>query len=1019
MEGTDDASEEPPVRPRSEALGPGSDVEHDLRNQVMHRLFGAAHQPKKARVFGRYEAVGRLGAGAMGTVYLARDPELEREVAIKVLHAEIADSDRAQLVLEAKAMARLKHPNVVAVYDVGEQDGEVFVAMERIGGVTLREWQDASERTAREVVGAYLEAARGLHAAHLAGIVHRDFKPDNVLFGDDGRVTVMDFGLARVKESARERVAQSIGPASVASLSDEELRRGPVQNLSGTPAYMAPEYIRGGRGNAASDQFSFCVALYEALCGERPFVGVTLVTLLTKISTGEREARPAVARVPQRLWQVIERGLKNNPKLRYPSMAALIAALEQALVPRWRRHGGVLLVASLMASAGGGALAYRSLDRSTCIREGARVDEVWSAEAQASVRSGLLGTDLSYAPTTWERVDEHLDGWSSRWRQVRVEACEQRTRDGRAAQRVDCLDRQLGELSGLLEVLTVSDPAIAEQALGAVTQLPAPSRCQDDQWVMTTSVAGSAAITPAERRRVEAARERLSRARALDRAGKHEQALVLAREQLATAEALEHAPLQAEALLRIGAIQDSLGQYAEAEGRLLDAYVLATEVDAPRVALEAGVMLIRLVGARLDRTSEAYTWGRLTLGYVERLGENAGLLAADRLCGLVEVDLAGGDKRDAQQRARAARELALEILEEDDPRHTHFLSVEARVYQSLGEFEQSAALNRRSIALIERVLGPEHPSLVPHLTNLTIVQGTLNQLAEARETATRGLELQVSVLGPDHPAVGGALNNLGNIAMLQGDLRAAAELQERSLTIKTRSLGAEHAAVLRQLQNLGTLELQRGKPREALEYFTRALEGLQRTHGPTHPDLASALLNLASAHSDLGDEQRAVAVLDKARTVLESGQEPDSMTMGIVLYNLTNSQIALDQPEIAKDSVRRSLTIFEQRLGVEHPRVGAALAVYGGLLWSGGDHDEATRLLERSLEILTATDQTVLSPAHPRFTLAQLRWEQGQHQEALALATRALNEAAGAAVDAELLKQLRRWIDAHPPAKPR
>ena len=288
---------------------------------------------------GRYLIIERVGSGAMGVVYGAYDPELDRKIALKLLKArELGQEDaaRARLLREAKAMARLAHPNVIAVHDVGIFDGQVFLAMEFLGGGTLNSWLAARPRHWREVLDVFVGAGRGLAAAHAAGLVHRDFKPENVLLDREGRPRVVDFGLAR--EAAARQLGAGAGVATEETSGNhlETLTR--TGAIMGTPAYMAPEQIAGDATDERTDQFSFCVALYEALYGGRPFRGESLLRLLHRVTEGELEPTPADREVPAWIRRALLRGLKADPAQRWPSMAPLIAALQDDPAARHRRR---------------------------------------------------------------------------------------------------------------------------------------------------------------------------------------------------------------------------------------------------------------------------------------------------------------------------------------------------------------------------------------------------------------------------------------------------------------------------------------------------------------------------------------------------------------------------------------------------------------------------------------------------------------------------------------------------------
>ena len=306
---------------------------------------------------GRYVIEGLVGSGSMGAVYAASDPDLARTVAVKLLRSEeLSDSARqqvrARLLREAQAMARLSHPEVITVYDVGAFGDQLFVAMEYVEGTTLRRWRVERHRSCAEILEVYERAGSGLAAAHEAGLVHRDFKPDNVLVGRDGRVRVTDFGLAR-----SARAAPAPAPTSSDAGDSAVLTLTRTGTLLGTPAYMAPEQLRGGTADARSDVFAFCVALYEALYGERPFPGSTVDSLRASIEAGHVRAAPIVNRVPGWTRSVLLRGLRAAPELRFESMRALLDGLRASRMASRRRVGRGLAISALGVFAAFAAFA--------------------------------------------------------------------------------------------------------------------------------------------------------------------------------------------------------------------------------------------------------------------------------------------------------------------------------------------------------------------------------------------------------------------------------------------------------------------------------------------------------------------------------------------------------------------------------------------------------------------------------------------------------------------------------------
>jgi len=350
---------------------------------------------------GRYVIEAFIGQGAMGTVYGAHDPDLDRKVAVKLLRAEsLSDAARqrmrARLLREAKAMARLSHPEVITVYDVGTFGDQLFVAMEHIAGCTLRTWRAAQHRSYPEIMTVYERAGSGLAAAHEAGLVHRDFKPDNVLIGRDGRVRVMDFGLARSEDGAD-------GSAKPSPTDDKLDERREVTTLTrtgallGTPAYMAPEQLRGHAASSRSDVFSFCVSLYEALYGERPFAGTTVVELQSAIERGQVRPPPIMTRVPGWVHAQLMQGLRPSPDARFASMRALLDAFRSAHTTARRRKGA----AAAAGAAGLGLLLacaaiYTRFGPAASDREASRAPSA-AASLSPSVRTSRP-EDLAPAP---------------------------------------------------------------------------------------------------------------------------------------------------------------------------------------------------------------------------------------------------------------------------------------------------------------------------------------------------------------------------------------------------------------------------------------------------------------------------------------------------------------------------------------------------------------------------------------------------------------------------------------------
>jgi tetratricopeptide (TPR) repeat protein/predicted Ser/Thr protein kinase len=335
---------------------------------------------------GRFEIVSKLGEGGMGVVLLATDPMLNRKVALKVLRASqrAGDDGRRRLLREAQGVAKLVHENVVVVHEVGQHDGQIYVAMEYVAGTTLGRWQKT--RGWLEVLAIYLRAGRGLEAAHAAGLVHRDFKPDNVLVGDDGRVRVSDFGLVASIGDTEPR-----GPSSAPSELSASLTR--TGMVVGTPRYMAPEQYSAAAVDARADQFAFCVALYEALYRKPPFPGESSTEICERVLAGDITPVPADSDVPPIVRDAVLRGLRRAPAERFPSMKELLATLARAdMQPvaearsprRWRR-ALIVAGAGLVVATGVFVVAWES-------RGGAPKAAAGSAAAGSAAAGSAAGS---------------------------------------------------------------------------------------------------------------------------------------------------------------------------------------------------------------------------------------------------------------------------------------------------------------------------------------------------------------------------------------------------------------------------------------------------------------------------------------------------------------------------------------------------------------------------------------------------------------------------------------------------
>ncbi|MEM6996141.1 MAG: serine/threonine-protein kinase, partial [Myxococcota bacterium] len=589
--------------------------------------------PDPAGSLGRYAIIEELGRGGMGVVLRAYDPNLQREVALKIVRTSALSADaEGRLVREARAMARLSHPNVVAIFDVvveemtdGAAQSRVVLAMEYVAGSTLRRWLLAEDRTADEVLDRFVRAGRGLAAAHREGLLHRDFKPDNVLVGDDGRVRVTDFGLARFEVGSESGGAAS-GPQRVADpAADPEHaveadRSGPLSDASnllsssgtpltragtvmGTPRYMAPEQHRDESLTAAIDQYAFCIALWEALLVESPFSGEGKA--LARAKAQGPPPWPDKGVVSAGIAAAIRRGLSPDPARRFDDMEALLAELSTPKSQTVRRWAPLLLTGAVTGALSWAAFA-RDPDAPQCTGAGPAMAEVWNADRRASVRSAILATEVAFAPGVHERIGRQLDAWATRWRAAHTETCEATRVRGEQSEavmdrRMACLQRARSELDAAVRVLTEATSSTVGRAHRVVDGLPRLSRCADVERLL----ADVAPPSPGQAAAVAVIRADLARSAAQERAGAYAQAQESALRAEAKTASLDYPPIRTEVWLQLANVHDAMGRFADAERALREAQRLGARWQQWELVGDATRQLMWILGYQQARYSEA------------------------------------------------------------------------------------------------------------------------------------------------------------------------------------------------------------------------------------------------------------------------------------------------------------------------------------------------------------------------------------------------------------------------------
>ncbi|MCA9706322.1 MAG: serine/threonine protein kinase [Myxococcales bacterium] len=828
---------------------------------------------------GRYTVLGEVGRGAMGIVYAAYDPQLDRRVALKVLHATREQQSAQRLVREARALARFAHPNVVTVHDVGVTSGRSFIAMEFIEGSTLRDWLQAESRSTDAILEALRAAGRGLAAAHDAGLVHRDFKPHNVMTTPQGRVVVMDFGLAR-PAGERSGVPDAI-EASSTSPDPIELEHSPALDLGltstgmvmGTPTYMSLEQHRGEAATPASDQYSFCVTAFEALCDERPFDGPTRMAIALAIKNGHRAPWAGVRPVPARVRRAIERGLGAEADERWPSMQALLDELEP---PRRRPLGPLALTLGGLGIVSSGIVGFTLASRSTdsaCANVEAPIAAVWGPAQRERLESTFAATELAYAGETAERVTTHLDTYADRWRAGRSEACAahhlQKLQSATVYDaRTRCLQRGLLELDALVSVLTEGDAAMVRRATDAVLELPDLSSCADvdallDQTPRPSDARAATAVDAARAALVEARAHRLTGAFA--EAERH-----IGRAEQAGAAAGAYLPLAAEVSLARAELLSDESRFPEAARALEQAHLDARRSGHRDVALRSATLLIYLTGYRLARYEEAELWSRIARAEADRVGPQTPTHALI----LSWTGILHGRRGDFE-RARAhyleAKALYESLEVDGEAGYDAVFTNLGLVSINLGDAEAAERYLLEGRRRYEARYGRTHPRVAAAILNLANAALQRGDVPEANARAKEAVALAEAALPPTHVTRGDAHEAWARAALAAGELEQASRSIEQATPVLEAALGADHPAFAEALTRRAEIRRLQGRLEDALADATLARQTLVARFGAQDARAAEATSVLAMAQHAAGDVDRARALAGEVLEALPKG----------------------------------------------------------------------------------------------------------------------------------------------------
>ncbi|MDP3502876.1 MAG: serine/threonine-protein kinase [Myxococcales bacterium] len=844
------------------ARGPRTDPAFEATHHSGEHLDPVAQQPAplaKGEPLDRYVVLDRLGQGGMGEVYAAWDPVLDRKIAIKLLKAEhqasgIADELRLRLMREAQALARMTHPNVVTVHDVGVVEGQVYLAMEFVEGLTLTKWLAEKPRGWREILGIFLDAGEGLSAAHDAGVTHRDFKPDNVVISRDGRARVMDFGLAH----AHENQPQPTAPLTDTPTGSMRRRITLPGIMLGTPAYMSPEAMYGQKTDPRSDEFSFAIALFEALYGFRPFEGTTAPGVAAEIQLNRIRPPPRKTSVPRRIYQLLQKALRANPDERFQTLRALLVQLGRRRSSRQRQLATVA-VAVLSAFSLVLVVVLSRREAQRCAGVSSRLIGVWDEKTKREARAAFERSTRPWAMAAWSESERLMDGWGRRWVDRRRAACE--ASDGRAdeqlGQSIVCLSRRLADFDATAQLFKNADDEIVERAVSLAAALPTLSACEHAAPVRSTEEG-------------DELRKGLAGVRALIDAGKLRDARERVSQVMAQATSQDASDALAEATWLKARLAAAELDFAKADQLSEDAILLAQQHQSDEVAARAWVDRVGFAGASNLDLQDAERWARYARVAVNRFG--------------------------------APRELEASLANN-----------EAVLRSRQGRHDEALAGHQKALGLREAVFGPESPLAARSHNNCGITLRAMGRRSEAIAEFKRALSIEEKVLAPDHPAVADTLNNLANALHDDGAHDAAISSLERSLSIRERAYGADSPKVAQSLSNLGAVWLDTDKPKEALAVLTRALAIKEKTAGPSALTVAVTLTNLATA-------QRRANAFAEALESDSRALEIRKTALGAASPELARNLTGLGATKLGEGNTGAARGYLEQALALATPK---------------------------------------------------------------------------------------------------
>lgn len=783
-----DSDDDRPLGQGIAAVAPEHALEARLAAIAFLRSVGRSPPPV---VLGDYVVERSLGGGGFGRVYLARQPGLDRRVALKLLHPHRAHQGVEWLKREAHALAQLNHPNVVQVYHVGECAHGTFIVMEYVEGEALGQWQ--AGRTWRELLDVYRQAGLGLAAAHDRGVHHLDFKPSNVLVGADGRVRVADFGLASgsgVSTAGSDRRTDGIARVT-----------GTVTSRAhgGTEGYASPEQVAGIQVDARSDQFSFCVALYEAMHGVLPFAPAEILMMSAQVR--EPPLATGIGRCPHWLARALRRGLRFHREARWPSMHALLDALAP---PRWHRSWpGLAALGALVVGAPAALVGTGDRTSMRCSDVAAALAPEWHAERRAATEAAMDRAAAAWNPHLRATVHRALDRHAARVHDTALAACA----EDQSLQTIhSCLARHRARFEDVLTLLETDPATLAANADRVVAEFGDPAACAV-QAESAPSAQNGASETEVLKH-LDAVRLELA-------AGRVVEAVARADQIVAAAHDVGTLAVSAEAFLVRGLVRDAVARDEEALVDLEESAILSLSIGRDDLAAESWRRAAWIAADDIGDLKRGQRWIRLARAATTRLGDPP-LALAEQLDAEGLLLRLEGDPRSAEVSHRAALAQLDSVIDPGDPRWGPSWLLLANAIAEQGRAPEAVAFYEQALELARTRLGAQHPRVAMNLVARALVardrarDGDDTLLRSAKDDLRRAIDILRLPQGADPALLSSALTLHAELALLEGRYDLAEALADEAWELQQRHLPERHSERGSALAVLARTELARG-----------------------------------------------------------------------------------------------------------------------------------------------------------------------------------------------------------------